>query len=361
MLKTTPAVFAVGTNYQIMAPVEAPSLFWVEINGKCFYDEQNGIMRSLCTTHRVTVPMAVLNKAKSYTVCEREIIDRKPYFPETKDAVKTAFGFSPVPEDTVRVYHIADTHNTVKEPVAAAKVFGGIDLLILNGDIPDHSGDIKNYDVIYELIEKITGGEKPVVFSRGNHDLRGYFAEQMAEHTPNDKGNTYYTFRLGRIWGVVLDCGEDKDDSHPEYGGTVACHGFRERQTDFLKSVIANKKEEYEAEGVTCKMVICHNPFTYLQKEPFDIEKDIFSGWAALLKENVKPDIMLAGHIHKAFVSQPGSQYDHLGQPCTVVVGSDIKSGYHLGCGLTVTKDKIESVFCGSDGKRSGRTVLPTG
>ena len=28
-----------------------------------------------------------------------------------------------------------------------------------------------------------------------------------SEYIPNDSGNTYYTFRLNGIWGMVLDCG----------------------------------------------------------------------------------------------------------------------------------------------------------
>ena len=84
-MKTTPAVFAVGREYQIMVPVSENSLFWIETGGESFYDEQNGIMRSICSTHRVIVPMEVLDRAGEYTVCEREIIDRKPYFPETAE------------------------------------------------------------------------------------------------------------------------------------------------------------------------------------------------------------------------------------------------------------------------------------
>lgn len=356
MLKTSPAVFAVGNNYQIMVPVTKPSLFWVEIDGKRYCDEQNGIMRSICTIHRVTVPQQALDKAGKYTVCEREIIDRKPYFPETEETVKTEFNFYPVPYDNPRVYHIADTHNMVNEPVKAAETFGDIDLLILNGDIPDHSGAIENYDVIYEIIERITHGEKPTVFSRGNHDLRGYFAESMAEYTPNDKGNTYYSFRVGSIWGIVLDCGEDKDDSHAEYGFTVSCHDFRKRQIEFIKDIIASK--EFEKEGINCKMVISHNPFTLLQEAPFDIEREIFSEWASLLKEGVKPDVMLAGHLHKYFISEIGSEYDHLGQPCTLIVGSDKKKDFHLGCGLIIGKDSLESVFCDSNGNVSEKSVI---
>ena len=349
MLKTTPAVFAVGNEYQIMAPTDKSSLFWVEAGGERFYDEQNGIMRSLCTTHRVRVPMKALDKAGEYTVCEREIIERKPYFPEIEDVKKQTFKFFPVPEDGARVYHVADTHNMIDEPVKAAKLFGKIDLLIMNGDIPDHSGSIENFDTIYKIAEELTKGSIPIVFARGNHDMRGFYAEAFADYTPNLNGNTYYTFRVGGIWGLVLDCGEDKDDSNAEYGGTVCCHGFRQRQTEFIKSVIENGKSEYAAEGVKHRIIVCHNPFTYLQEPPFDIEREVYTDWSKLIKDNIRPDLMLCGHVHKLFVSKSGSPWESIPQPCTVISGSDKKQDYHAGCGLIFSRE-IEAAFYDSEG-----------
>ena len=77
------------------------------------------------------------------------------------------------PRSDARFYHIADAHNMVDEPVASARAFGDIDFLVLNGDLPNHSGDINNFTTIHRIAAEITSGEKPVVFSRGNHDLRG--------------------------------------------------------------------------------------------------------------------------------------------------------------------------------------------
>lgn len=353
MMKTSPAVFAVGCEYQIMVPVTENSLFWIEAGGEKFYDEQNGIMRSLCSTHRVRVPMHVLDRTGEYTACERVIIDRKPYFPETADTVRKTFKFYPVPQENARVYHVADAHNLIEAPVKAASYFGKIDLLVMNGDIPDHSGDIGNYDTIYKIADLITGGHVPIVFARGNHDMRGYFAELFAEHTPNLNGNTYYTFRVGSIWGLVLDCGEDKDDSNAEYGGTVSCHKFRERQTGYIKEIIKNADNEYNAKGVKHRVIICHNPFTYIQKPPFDIEKEIYGEWAKLIKENIKPEIMLCGHIHELFVSPPGGKWDDLGQPCTVISGSDKKADYHAGCGI-VFSTPPSAAFYESNGEITG-------
>lgn len=231
MLKTLPAVFAVDKSYQIMVQLQSEALVYIKIGDKTYCDDSNGIMNSLSPIHRVRVPMEVLDQEKQYTVCIRPIVVRKPYFTETNTPVEFHLDFAPVPEKNIRVYHISDAHNEIDMPVKAAKAFGKIDLLILNGDVIDHSGDPEKFTNIYEICAQLTQGCVPVVFSRGNHDMRGKFAEKFADYTPSHHKNTYYTFRLGGIWGVLLDCGEDKMDDHPEYGYTVACHAFRERQS----------------------------------------------------------------------------------------------------------------------------------
>ena len=86
MLKTAPAVFAVENEYQIMVSTTRPVLFSVLIDGEEYFDESNGILRSLSDLHRVKVPMAALDKAGKYVVRVRPLIERKPYFTETDDA-----------------------------------------------------------------------------------------------------------------------------------------------------------------------------------------------------------------------------------------------------------------------------------
>ena len=355
MLKTAPAVFAVEDTYQIMVSVTAPSLFSVTVGEKEYFDESNGIMRSLSDLHRVAVPMQELDAARSYTVRVRPLVERKPYFTETAPVEEYTYAFHPVPDDCVRAYHISDAHNRVEEPVAAARAFGEIDFLILNGDVINHSGDPSKFDNIYEICAQLTGGEKPTVFSRGNHDMRGNFAEKFADFTPNAQGNTYYTFRLGGIWGVLLDCGEDKRDESNEYGYTVSCTPFRRRQTEFLRDVIACREWEYEADGVWRRLVISHVPFTETHEFPFDIEEETYSEWARLLREEVHPDLMLCGHTHTLEVRPVGDERDHLGQPCPVVIGAKpLKEGF-VGCGFEFRRDATTVVFTDNEG-----TVLRT-
>ena len=351
ILKTTPAVFAVGDTYQIMVPVTSPCLMWVKIGDELYFDDSNGIIRSDVTTHRMAVPMDELDRAGAYTVCCRKMIERKPYFSDTGDIETAVFNFRPVSGDCIIAYHIADTHNKIDGPVAAAKFFetetGGLDLLILNGDIPNDSGAIENFDNIYKIIEDITRGEIPVVFSRGNHDTRGIFAEKIADHTPVRNGSSFFTFRIGNMWGMILDCGEDKVDSHPEYGNTVCCHEFRKRQTRFIEEVIRNASAEYDAEGVSHKVIISHVPFYRAFPDPFNIEGGIYGKWCSLIGEHIKPEIMIHGHEHFLALDMPGDEADVRGLPCPGVIASvsEYECGDFIGGGFIFGKNTIEIVF----------------
>ena len=351
VLKTNPAVFAVGDNYQITVLVNCETVMWVKVGDKCFYDESNGILRSAKRIHKMTVPAEILEKENEYTICYRRVIKRKAYFSLTHSVEELTFRFKKVQGEFVRAYHIADAHNMIKEPVKCAEKFqkeiGDIDFLILNGDVPEDSGNIKNFDTIYEIISQVTKGEIPVIFSRGNHDTRGIFAENIAEYTPCENGNSYFSFRLGKIWGLVLDCGEDKPDNHKEYGNMVACSFFREKETHFLENLAENGDCQFAGNGVEHRIVIAHNPFTRRYPAPFNIEEATFTYWAKILKEKIKPQLMICGHIHKFSVDMPGCENDAFGQPCPVVVGSQVdkRKNYFAGCGFIFNKNNIEIIF----------------
>ena len=360
---TTPIVYAVDKNYQIIVPVTQETLMWVEVDGIRFYDDVNGIIRSNCTTHKMIVPQELLNAAGGYKVCYRIVYERKPYHSNVSDVYEYSSVFYPVKEEGARFFHISDAHNQVEAPVASALAFGDIDFLILNGDLPDHSGDIKNFTTIHRIAAEITNGEKPVVFSRGNHDMRGIYAENLSEHTPTDNGRSYYTFRLGSIWGLVLDCGEDKYDYHIEYAHTICCEDFRKRELEFIKKIIVDARKEYEAEGVSKKLVIAHDPFTeYLPPQTSEEDMKTYKEWAKLFRDYIKPDAMICGHVHQAYVTSVGDELDRLGQACPVVVGSAPGSKIYsasrgvwaenvfVSAGFEIKDGKILVSFIGSDG-----------
>ena len=353
-----PTVMAAGKSYFIFVPFDDEVIMWVTVKDKTYYDDCNGIFRSNTRMHKVELPYEVLDEGKEYTVHYIKMIDRRPYCPISEEERSITLPFRPVPTDgEIKIYHIADAHNMVEEPINAGSYFGDkIDLLVLNGDIPNHSGDIENFNAIYEIAAAITKGSCPVVFARGNHDTRGIHAEDMPNFIPTINGKTYYTFRVGSVWGLILDCGEDKVDGHPEYGVTVCFHQFRLAETEFIKNVIKNAKDEYEAEGVKHKLVVCHLVFTNTYDPPFDIEQDIYGEWARLLREEIKPDLMLCGHEHHTGIYHKGCERDKKGQACPVIIGSRPRfanpekgrpAGFD-GCALTLNEDKTATVVFNS-------------
>ena len=350
MFNITPAVFAIGSEYQIMFYQPRPAYTWIEVGGREYSDSVCGNLRSAPGMRRVTVPMTALDDARGYTLCVQNIAERASYFTKTRPVVRREYAFAPVPTDRpARAYMIGDAHGSNAGPILAAKAFGEIDFLILNGDMADSSFDKSAFVNFYEVAAALTHGEKPVVYVRGNHEDRGAAAEILPDFMPVRGGKTYYTFRLGAVWGIALDCGEDKDDSHAEYGGSTRFHEYRLAETEYIESVIENAAAEYEAAGVAHRIAIVHIPFMFRQGDPFDIEADIYTKWSALL-EKIGVEAVISAHEHRFFFLRPGDEHFRLAAPCPVVIGSERGGDYFGGTGF-VFGDKIDVHFTTSKGE----------
>lgn len=350
LMMTYPSVFVVEDEYLICVPVEAECMMWVEVGGKSHYDHSNGIMRSAKYLHVVRVPMAELDEARSYKVFLRRLVERKAYYSECGEVEEREFDFRPVvSKDTYNFVNVADSHSHHEEAARSGAFFGdALDFLILNGDVPEDSAFVDRFKTIYLISGPITKGRVPCVFSRGNHDLRGVGAESLADYTPVTRfGNSYYTFHLGPVWGIVIDCGEDKVDRCAEYGHTVCCEAFREEEHAFIRDVIA--KGEYRKYPV--RLVVSHMPFQTLNRdEQFQIEVERYKEWCRLVAK-IDPALMLSGHLHECYVEAPGGEHDSYGlQPCVAVCSSYLKDKYHVSGAVTLSATSVRVRFPDSDG-----------
>ena len=360
IFKTYPAVYAVGDRYIITVAVNEPCTMWVRIGDREYFDDSNGILRTASLTHKVEFPAKVLDEAKEYTLYFRKVIERKPYFSQMDEVGEFSAKFRPLEGDSIRIFHIADAHNRVAGPVNAAKADGEHDLLVLNGDIPNHSGNIEYFAAIHCIAGEITKGEYPVIFSRGNHDMRGIYAENIQDHTPTDNGKSYFSVRIGSLWALVLDCGEDKPDGNDEYGHTICCADFRRRQTEYIEKIISDSANEYLADGVKHRIIISHIPFNSHYNPPFNIEEERYAYWCKLIKENIKPDFMLCGHIHTCKVMKVEDENNDACRPCTVIAASKpFKGSENIVCGSIVVSDNSASIkFVDSEGEVHGEDTI---
>ena len=362
MFDIAPCVFLVGRGYQIFFHTQEKGLAWIEVAGREYLDEKGGLLRSETTVHRACVPCEALDAAREYTVCFRPLAERKYYFSEPGPVERRTWPFRPAwHEGELRIMQIGDTHSCVGEGVAVGTFFGeDMDLLVMNGDILIETSSLEGILAIYEIAAGITHGERPVVFLRGNHDMRGSMAADLPDYIGTDEGRTFFTFRTGGLWGIVLDCGEDKGDESPEYGGVSAGRLLRRRQTAFLRQVLENKEREFAAPGVELRLAFCHIPFMtdLMAHGPrFDIERELFAEWTRLLGE-MGIELMLCAHQHHLYTYPVGAEGLRYGARFPVIVGTEPHfpptgdTHPSIGTAVTIDRTAIHAVF--TDGR--GRT-----
>ncbi len=364
VLKTYPCVCAVRKNYEICIPVSENVLMKINVGDRTFYCHNNGVRISSSDIQKFIVPMDILDKAGKYTVEYEVMVNRGSYHCDKEPAVKLEFDFQPVKDkEKINIYHLSDVHGLGESAVKTGSYFGDeLDLLILNGDISSSSDTVDEVILPFIIAGEITKGKIPVIISRGNHDLRGKFAEKLPEYMPDDKGKSYYPVSVGPLWCVLLDCGEDKNDSHREYSGTVCCHQFRLEESDMLKEITENAEKEYKNEKVKYKFVLSHVPFSYNNREdekdnfPFDIEHEIFSDWCRFARDDIKADFMLSGHLHSLSVEKENSPLDNKGLNIPVIIGGspDQKNNNVIGSAITLTKNNVTVLFTDKDKKIKG-------
>ena len=351
MFSKTPVVYAVGTDYQIFFAVRRSAYAWIIIGDRVYEDTVCGNLRSMTGLRHITVPQAVLNRAGGYTLCLQRIRERKSYWTQQLSLQESYYDFFPVPETgTVRSCMIGDAHGDAVRTVAAANAFGAFDFLIVNGDM-DESVSIRRFELAHNVAAELTRGERPVVYARGNHENRGAATELLPQYIPLQDGKTYYTFRLGILWGIVLDCGEDKGDSHPEYGGSTRFHAYREEETAYLREVIRRGKSEFNAPGVLHRVAVVHSEFPRIQDPEFDIERQTYQTWCDLLEE-MHVSVMLSAHMHRFQILRPGDPDLRLRTSFPLVIGTEKNREFIGGTGCTFAPDDPITVeFTSSDGR----------
>lgn len=358
-----PAVCAVESDYVILLSCACPALASVTVGDVTYTDSINGVMRTDTLIHKVRVPAAALNAARHYRVNVAPLADHCNYFPKPEPTETTEYDFTPVPEgEDVTLYVLADTHGDAVTPARAALAQSGIQALVLDGDIGDSADTPEMITTLHRLASTVTEGRIPVVYARGNHDTRGHNAEHLPDYTPTTRTNTsYYSFRLGSVWGVVLDAGEDKPDNGIEYGGVIDFPAWRREQTAYLQRLVEDRARAYEAPGVTHRIAICHMPFHYSKYGFAQTTPDIYAEWVHLLNE-MGIETLICGHCHcldvlspEVFFGEEKPTFETVlcGTMCAHPVrgGEDWIPGQYSGARFTCTPDGIRHEFTNQDGE----------
>jgi predicted phosphodiesterase len=296
-----PVVYMVEDTYQIVWTTSTNATAEVRVGDEIYYDLYAGSENSETTVHKVVVPMSVLDAEKSYTISSTHVIYRGPYSGILGGTVEKTFNFYPVDTtDGLKYYTVSDSHTQNKSAIKAATYYGEeLDFFIMAGDIMNHIEDKSDAEVILKMAHKVTNGERPVIYARGNHEVKGTYANQLHRYVGSLNESFYYTVTFSNVFGVVLDLGEDHEDSWWEYYDTAQYDLYRNEQTNFLQEII--DEADYDNPAIIYRIGICHIPVALVEDEFLD---SILNEWAPLLS-TINFDVFISGHKHQLLAFSP--------------------------------------------------------
>lgn len=198
------------------------------------FDENNGRKNGQSIIHTIKVPKEQLS-GNTYKVGATRVIDELSYGGRLGKTIESeAYTFKDAFGESINVLSVSDWHTFNKKAEAAVKELGeDYQAVVLLGDCaPGLMSERDIADYILKFGYDLTGGTIPVIYTRGNHETRGREAINLAGYLGLE--SFYFTTTLGPYDIIVLDSCEDKEDSHPEYGGMVDYKQYRTEMVNWL-------------------------------------------------------------------------------------------------------------------------------
>lgn len=140
----------------------------------------------------------------------------------------------------------------------------------------------------------------PILFTRGNHETRGVFADSLGDYFPGQDGRFYGIYRYGDVCILLLDCGEDKTDDHAEYNGLADYDAYRIEECEWLKKAV--RSDEFLS--ASARIVLLHIP---PMAEAWHGSVHLNELFVPVLNE-AGIDLMLCGHDHAYSFRPAGEQ-----------------------------------------------------
>lgn len=299
-IRYKPVVYAVEDKYQIVFTSNTESTGWVEIGGVNYYDTYNGSTKTFSKVHKVEVPMAALDAAKKYTVHTQKSIYAGPFGGFLGRDISQTVDFRPVdPSNGLSYYAFSDIHMNDELAARTASYVGNYDFLVLAGDIISdvETADDANFNNL--VAYKMTEGKIPVVYARGNHDVKGKYAEELHKYVGAKGDRFYYTFYFQDVYGIVLDLGEDHNDGWWEYYGTAHYEEYHQAQLDFLQGEI----DKGDFNHYRYHLCISHIPIPFIN---YRHDHEYVKAEMTALLNQMDIDMALCGHQHQLMIFEPG-------------------------------------------------------
>ncbi len=141
---------------------------------------------------------------------------------------------------------------------------------------------VLKFKQILSCAHRFSGGEIPVIYTRGNHENRGTYGPEAVDIFKTATGGQYFTCAYGPISFLCLDSGEDKADSDWTYSGLVDETAYIAAETRWMESLAPD-------EDAACRVCVAHMP---------NLDNRYGNNWIPILTR-LKTDLFIGGHKHR--------------------------------------------------------------
>ncbi len=348
-MTSEPIVFDNGECYSVVFSTNDKGTAYVEYtyNGEDFrvFDATSGKIHTDKRIHSMLVPYAHL-KNNTYRVGTVRVIEAYSYGSRMgKEIVSQDYTLTVNDTENQEYLVLSDWHTYTDRVFAATQHLGSFDAVILMGDAsPGVDFEEQVITNIVQFTGELTHGSKPVIYARGNHETRGNYASELAAALGMDE--FYYTVNMGDYSFVVLDSGEDKDDSHPEYGNTTDYNTYRADMVRWLSGVTIENE----------KIISLSHSWKIS-----DVEKELSdAGWAELDRLGVR--LMISGHTHQCrIIGEANDREQEVFAKYPHIVGymdGGERGGDYVASKMTLSADGITLYACNMAGEEIFNTQL---
>lgn len=302
----------VGNGITVMWQTTVPTYSWVEYGtDKEHLQKARTIVdgQAICNGLQNKIRLENLEPGKTYyyRICSQEIMLYQAYkkiFGET--AVSDFYTFT-LPTATDNDFTAIIFNDLHKQSETLQALYNQVkelnyNFVIFNGDCIDDPADHEEATrFLSELNETVGANRVPVFYIRGNHEIRNAYSIGLRSLFDYVGDKTYGAFNWGDTRIVMLDCGEDKPDTHWVYYGLNDFSDLRKAQTGFLKQELASKEFKKAS-----KRVLLHHVPVYGKGEDYDSYNPCREEWGALL-EKAPFAVSINAHTHRFAYMPKGS------------------------------------------------------
>lgn len=331
------------TSVNVMFQTNSVSHCWVEFGTDTLHTQRARTLldgQEVCYDIENNIQLKNLQPGTRYfyRVCATEILLKQAYATHfAGDTLRTPFYSFQTPDTKNNGDFVCaifnDLHESKETYDALLQLMEneGINpnFVIFNGDcLPEPTNREHALHMIHALADPINGAERPIIFLRGNHEIRNCYSAGMHHQIGYYNDKTYSAFTRGNTRFVLLDCGEDKPDDSDVYAGLNDFTQLRLDQVDFLKQELKSKNFKQAKHRV----LISHIP-VFGNTDKYRPCLDL---WGPLLKK-APFDVAIGAHTHSAAFYPEGT--DGCQFPVYVGGGPSVKKG--TVSILTLKNDKL--------------------